>query len=312
MNKESLATLLRQRGVEVELRETLKGGTVSQVYSGRWQGQTVVIKHTEDLEPFDPTEIRIDKAGHLVDTEILKRLAGTEIEVPKVLAYFPEITTTVMEDVRGRGVELLQTKINRGELPEGVARLIGRRLGQLGQEMRRWERIRTNETGEESIYERGLELRLIYPNQQREYLELEKRFLAHNQYLCWPDGHPKNILVDNESQVVFIDFGRSVYGDQDYMLPNFLAHIVIYALAGYVEREQAKRFGRAVIAGYQEITEDNEVVMVKYLAMEVLHRAFGKWIEGVKTREQKLRLVEFGLGVFDDKVKSWDELWVRV
>jgi hypothetical protein len=42
--------------------------------------------------------------------------------------------------------------------------------------------------------------------------------------------------------------------------------------------------------------------------MEVLHRANGKWIDGVETTKQKIRLYEFGLKVFDYKVENIDSL----
>ena len=42
--------------------------------------------------------------------------------------------------------------------------------------------------------------------------------------------------------------------------------------------------------------------------MEVLHRANGKWIQGVETKEQKLSLYKLGLTVFDEKINTINQL----
>ena len=42
--------------------------------------------------------------------------------------------------------------------------------------------------------------------------------------------------------------------------------------------------------------------------MEVLHRANGKWINGIDTAKQKVRLYHFGLNIFDESVNTIEDL----
>lgn len=299
--QEDLEKELRKRGLAVTLKNKLKGGVFSQVYDAELNGKTVVVKHTENVIPFDPTEFFISKRAHLIDTKILKLLKKSlHIVVPKIYYYYPDITTTIMEDVRESGFQLLNNLIIEKNLPLSSAENVGKSLAYLAKESRSWKPFVTNESAKQSIYERGLELRLAYPNDQKQYLFLEKEFTQNSAYWVWPDGHPKNMFVNNKGEVVFIDFGRSHWGDQRYMLPNFLAHIVIYSLAGYIKPKHAKDFVQSCVSAYIEIEPVNESVFCQYLAMEVLHRANGKWIQGVDTKKQKLELYHFGLSVFDD------------
>ena len=46
----------------------------------------------------------------------------------------------------------------------------------------------------------------------------------------------------------------------------------------------------------------DELLFCQYLAMEVFHRANGKWITGIDTKKQKLALLKFGYTVFDEKI----------
>jgi len=151
-------------------------------------------------------------------------------------------------------------------------------------------------------------LRLLYPNNPEKYQDLAKTYLEQNRYWLAPDGHPKNVLVNPEGTIALIDFGRSHYADQRYMLPNFLAHIVIYTLAGYIDKNSAAEYIQKAIKAYQELEPIDPPLFCQYLAMEVLHRAFGKWIQGVDKTEQKVKLVKFGLEVFDRPVVTIDSL----
>ena len=307
--KEYLQTALHNLGLNITLGETLKGGVVSQIYEANLDGKRVVVKHTENLIPFDPTEIFIDRRGHNIDTKVLKLLSksGT-VRVPKVLYHFPKITTTVMEDLRQDGFVLLNPLLLRGELPENSAASIGKALANLVKESGNWKPFMTNESAQESIYERGLELRLCYPNSQKQYLALEKEFTEHNEHWVWPDGHPKNMFVKPNRGVAFIDFGRSHWGDQRYMLPNFLAHIVMYTLAGYVDPVKTKSYISNCVAAYRNLEPFDEILFCRYLAMEVLHRCNGKWVDGIEKREQKVKLYNFGLTVFDDNIDTVEKL----
>lgn len=308
-SKEHLQTTLKGLGLNITLEGTLKGGFTSQVYEARLDDKRVVVKHTENVTPFDPTELFINRNGHNTDTKVLKILFhSTSIRAPKVIYHFPKITTTVMEDLRPEEFLLLNPLLLHGELPNNSAASIGRALANLARESRDWKRFSTNESAQENIYERGLELRLAYANSQKQYVSLEKEFTENDVNWVWPDGHPKNMFVKPNGEVAFIDFGRSHWGDQRYMLPNFLAHIVIYTLAGYLDPLKAKPYIIECISMYSKLEPVNEKLFCEYLAMEVLHRCNGKWIEGLEKREQKVKLYNFGLTVFDDNIKSIERL----
>ena len=159
----NLEKILQAKGLKIKIKKILKGGTVSQVYTADLDGQAVVVKHTDDLQPFDPTEIFISKNGHLVDTKVLQLLQKSSVKAPQVIKFFPDIFTTVMVDVRTDGFTLLSDLILDKSLPLNSAAKIGRALANLAQESRRFKKFKTNETAGQSIYERGLELRLTYP-----------------------------------------------------------------------------------------------------------------------------------------------------
>ena len=308
---ELLEAELLKKKVKLRLGNLLKGGTVSQVYQAKYEtGQPIVVKHTNSLVPFDPTELFIDKEGHNTDTKILKLLSETNlVKVPQIKHHFPDITTTIMEDMTDSGYNLLFSSLIAGNLPFKTATTIATALANLIKVSKKWQPFYTNESAQMSIYERGLELRLAYPNTQEEYLNLEKQFIKpKNSGFVWPDGHPKNMLVNQLGEVVFIDFGRSHWGDQQYMLPNFLAHIVIYALAGYYPLKQAAKYLKTAVVAYQKLETVDEKLFCQYLAMEVLHRANGKWIDGIKTATQKTNLYRFGLEVFDQQIFQIDAL----
>lgn len=303
--KELLLNVLQKKELNITLGKTLKGGTVSQVYEAELDNKKAIVKHTEDLYPFDPTEIFISKKGHNQDTKILKILSKSKnIRVPKILYFFPEITTTVMEDLREKGLSLLSDIILSKKLPLNSAEKIGRSLANLAVESRNWKIFTTNESAHQSIYERGLELRLAYPNTQEQYLYLEKEFIENKRYLMWPDGHPKNMFVNNSGEVIFIDFGRSVWADQRYMLPNFLSHIAIYSLVGYYSQREAINFIDNTIRSYKTIDNINEAIFCQYFGMEILHRATGKWLSGISKTDNKVKLFRFGLMIFDNKILS--------
>ncbi len=306
---ELLTEALLKKGLRVKMKNILKGGVVSQVYEATLKDKTVIVKHTEDVSPFDPTEIFISKKGHNQDTRILEKLSDSpKIKVPKVLYFFPDITTTIMEDVRENEYALLSDLLLGKSLPHNSAENVGQSLANLAIESRKWKRFSTNESARQNIYERGLELRLAYPNTQEEYLSLENEFLTNDNFWVWPDGHPKNIFVNPKGEVILIDFGRSVWGDQRYMLPNFLSHIIIYSLSGYYSVEKAGDYVVSCINAYKKLESIDEAVFCRYLGMEILHRANGKWLTGIKTAEQKVKLFQFGLNIFDKKITTVQDL----
>ena len=307
--KDDLEAELRKNGLAISLHETLKGGFFAQVYAATLDGKAVVVKHVGSITPFDPTEFYIPDSQFLTDVKVLRLLQHAKtIRVPGIIATLPKIRTVILEDMRQSDFVLMNDQILQKKLTLASSQTIGTTLALLAQESRKWKKFATNESAEQSMYERGFELRMLYPNSQTHYLSLEKEFVGNDGYFCWPDGHPKNVFVDIKGNVSFIDFGRSHWSDQRYMLPNFLAHIVVYALAGYVEKDLAKEYIREAVKAYQFIETIDEPLFCQYLAMEVLHRAAGKWVAGITTKEQKLALYDFGLTVFDEKRDKIDKL----
>lgn len=309
IEKVTLESEIRSRDLDIKLDRLLKGGFTSQVYSGILGNEKIVIKHTEHLIPFDPTEIFLDKEQNNVDAKVLHLLQNSkEVKVPKVLFHWDDITTTIMENTYEKGFLLLNDIILAKTLTTYSAAPIGFSIANFIKESRKWINIKTSIAPEECFYERGLELRLAYPNSQNQFLQLEKEYLTNNQYYMWPDTHPKNIFVNGNGDCVFIDFGFVHKADQRFILPNFLAHIVLYSLAGYVSSDIAREYILKCVEAYSKIEPVNELIFCQYLAMEVLHRSYGKWIQGIDFRKQKTKLISFGLQVFDDNIKDIDSL----
>ena len=302
-NITSLQLFLKAQGLNIKLGNTLKGGVDSQVYEAVLNFKKVVVKHTEDRgdklfePPFSPVDFYVARENHNIDAKILNLLSDSSISVPKILHHFQEQSTTIMDDLREDGFELLSNIIIKGGLNINSASNIGKKLGQLcnfGQKLPEFDTVKNRYT---QIFERGLELRLAYPNTQTEYLCVEKEFVNNVQGWMWPDGHPKNIFVDIKGDIRFIDFGGTYWGDQRFMLPNFLAHIVLFSLAGYLNKEDAVKYIYACVNGYRESQNIQEDIFCKYLVMEIFHRSFGKWIDGIDTPEQKLSCLSFALNM---------------
>lgn len=310
IDKLNLQKELQRRGLKIELKENLKGGFISQVYSAILDGLHVIVKHTEDAYPFDPTELYLDKKSHKVDTQVLKNLQNnSEFRVPKILFDFPDISTSIMENLYSQGYSLMQENIFKNKFSINSVKKVGRSLAYLTIESRKWKEFSSIvQNAQMSIYERGLELRLSYPNTQKEYLSLEKEYLANNKYFSWPDCHPKNVFVNEKGECAFIDFGYSQWADQRFMLPSHLAHIVIYSLAEYIKSDLATEYILQCVNAFKDIEPINNDIFCRYLAMEVFHRANGKWLSGIDTKEQKLSLLKFGMTVFDNGVKKIEQL----
>jgi len=308
-NKEELQKKLRSEGISITLDDVLKGGFFAQVYSAMLDGKAVVVKHVGSLTPFDPTEFYIPEKQFFTDIKVLKLLQKSKkVRVPRIIASFPKIRTVILEDMRESGFTLMSEQIMNKEFSLSSAQTVGSVTAHLMRDSRTWKEFATNESAEQNIYERGLELRLLYPNSQSQYHALEKEFTENNKHFCWPDGHPKNVFVNNKGEVAFIDFGRSSWADQCFMLPNFLAHIAVFSLCGYIPKDRAREYILTAVKSYSEIEEVNEKQFCQYFAMEVLHRAAGKWMSGINSKEQKLALYNFGLSIFDDIIETINQL----
>jgi len=160
----------------------------------------------------------------------------------------------------------------------------------------------------ENLEEKTEAIKTIDKDGWKEIIKREKEYINTNKYWSWPDGHPKNIFVNQKGEVAFIDFGYSQWADQRFILPSHLAHIVIYSLAGCIEKDLAKDYILRCIDTFKKIEPINEDIFCRYLAMEVFHRANGKWVVGIETKEQKLALLKFGFTVFDEKINTINQL----
>lgn len=293
----------------LKIQETLHGGYMSQVYGATYDESPVVVKHSEDTFPFDPTAFFISR--HIQDTEakvLLNLKNSNAVRVPKIICHFNDITTTVMEDLRPKEFTLMSKIIVAGHLPMESARPIGRALAALTQESRTWKLFETDQTAIQNIYDRGLELRMAYPNNQTQYKMIEHRFTHHNQGWIWVDGTPKNVMITPSGEAAFIDFGLSCYGDQQHTLPNFLSHIAVYFEAGILDKKQSLQYIRDCIDEYCRTEHIDESSFCQYFGMEILHRSMGKRIQGVERIDQKLALTKIGLRIFDENVESINTL----
>lgn len=309
----SLEAELKKRGLNIKLGNLLAGGVMSQVYEAKLDERKVIVKHTEDRgeglfsAPFSPYDFFLGRESGNLDTIIIKKLKNSVIKTPTVIHYFPDIYTTILSDLREEGFILLMSEILERKFNTNSAENLGRNLALLNQEMKKWKPFETVESAEQQIYQRGMELRLFYANTQEYYKELESHYCKKGQYI-WTDGHPKNILVDSEGRVAFIDFGRTHMGDKEYVLPNFLAHIVIYGLAEYIDKKETIDYLSRAIESFRKIEDLDEKLFCKYLGMEVLHRSSGKWISGIDGRDKKLKNIEFGMKIFDLEIKTQTDL----
>ena len=315
-----LESKIKEKFPAFKLGKSLSGGTVASVFEGTIDKQKVVVKHTENTEPQLPVDYLIMNEAHDAEVRVLKRLATEQhIRVPQIIDDMSKITTLIMEDTRTDGFANLSELILKKNLNMKSAKHIGTALAHLTQTSREWEEFKTNESAQLSFYERSLEMLLTYPNELKRYKELELQFTQYEpekedqqgkpRYFVWPDSHPKNILINKNGEATFIDFGRCHWGDQNYMLPNFLAHMVLYGLTKYITKSKMVKYVETCIKAYKDVEPiENEELFGQYLAMELLHRANGRFIEGITKKEHKISIQSLGLAIFDGKIKSIKKL----
>jgi hypothetical protein len=313
---EKLQEFLINQGLNIQLLLPLKGGVDSQVYSAKLDEKNVVVKHTEDRSqsvynpPFSEIDFFVDRENHNMDTKVLKKLSKSTVRVPEVIRHFPEVTTTIMEDLKDSGYELMLTMIVNNNLSLDTAFSMGDKLAELALISKEWESFECYKNPYIQFFERGLELRLAFPNTQKEFTELKEAFTNKKRYWMWPDSHPKNIFINNKTgEVAFIDFGGSYWGDQNFMLPNFIGQFLIYVTGGYISVEFALGYIEKIISAYSNKISIDETLLCKYVGMEVLHRAYGKWVEGVNNSNHKIKNIKLGLMIFENHIVTIDGLF---
>jgi len=305
----SLLKELKAAGHPVELGERLKGGVVSEVFAATCNGERVVVKFTNDVVDPDPTNYFMPKETQYVDVKLLSYLRKQNVvRVPDLLYASSDFPVSVMEDLRQSGYNLLSAELEKGEIPLNAARNFGSDIALMQLALAKHDEFYTALSGQQIYYSRGQELRQAYPNKPEYFQVNYDRFTTSNQQLSAVDTHPKNAFIGKDGSVAWIDFGCSVWSDSDFALPNFLSHIAIYMLAGYISGDDAIRFIRNAIEGYAEHKSINEKSFTQYFAGEVLHRWAGKWFSGVDATDQKLRILHYGMTVFDKRLFSIDQL----
>jgi hypothetical protein len=304
-DKVQVEDALRSLGLDVSLGLPLKGGVVSLVYEGNTDNTPVIIKYTKDHSDADPTNYYMPSETHFID---LLHYLKDQVRVPAV--YFSDARNplTVMEDLRTDDYTLISLQLLNGILPLSSAKDIGSDIAVIQKSLSEHMPFYSALSGPQLYYSRGQELRQIYPSHPEYYRENFERFINENQQLSAVDTHPKNSFTDSSGNVAWIDFGCSAWCDRDFALPNFLAHIAVYSIAGYVDTEEATLFIRDSIDSYSASMPIDEQVFSKYFAGEILHRWAGKWIEGIDSTEKKINILKFGTAIYDEKKFSIDSL----
>ncbi|MDA1317227.1 MAG: phosphotransferase [bacterium] len=319
-NPKDLESKVKTKFPSFKMGKSLSASDKVKVFEGTIDKQKVVVKHTENTEPKLPVDYLIMNESHDAEVRVLKRLATEQhIRVPQLIENMDKITTLVMEDLRVDGFVNLSQLILKKNINMKSAKHIGSSLAHLIQISREWEEFKTNESAQLSFYERSLEMLLAYPNDLKRHKKLESQFTQYAQekeeqdkkprHFVWPDSHPKNMLINKNGEVTFLDFGRCHWGDQNYMLPNFLAHIVLYSLTKHIPKSKAIKYAEVCIKAYKDIEPiEDEGIFAQYLAMELFHSANGRFVEGITKKEHKISAQSLGLAILDGNIKSIKKL----
>lgn len=229
---------------------------------------------------------------HLVDLELLLWLQQhSQLLVPEVLSYDRDNRVTVMRDFRLQGFTLLQDLVVAGAVSPTMGVAIGRDLARLVAELRQLsleQSLVPAEKAVEQLEERSDELRTTLGYDPEFNIRVESilsNFLHTGAMLVATDTHPKNMAIAGD-QVMFFDFGRTIFADPRFTLPNFCAHLGLAWLGGCLSPTIASETLRQTIEQYQVEAQRmgspdlDEAVFVEYFLMELLHRGKGaRWID---------------------------------
>lgn len=295
---------LALREAELEIHEVLQGGVVSIVASGTYiadgERTPVAVKHTKkEIKPgakfcyHDIKDFLSNAyASQKLDAQILEDLQeNTDIKVPKLIKYFEKENVTILENFNPDGFGLLQDSLIKGEkLDPKVFENIGRTLAHINNFSKNsGKKYKGLEDPQMQMEQRFVELMTsLYDGRMQYFNQLwEDIHNSENRYFGWPDGHPKNIAVDKENSVLIFDFGRSVEFDLDYVLPNFLAHILLFSLTGAIDFELGIQYVQKTIQSFNSNAKKlnpnytfNERKFVWYAVAEIAHRGKTmRWID---------------------------------
>lgn len=281
----------------LQLRSTLSGGVISTVADGVYTNRkneriNVAVKHTKENLLRGPKFSHIEQQGifaharqsHILDAEILSKLQShSSIKVPSLVYVNTDHYVTIMDNFYTHGCNLLENSlIDHRSLPLKTYFNIGRMLADVVTTFPRLS-LQTP-CAEDQLFQlehRTEEMRIsLYDNRMDFYNELFDSLRHDHQGLIWTDGHPKNIAVNMKGDVIFFDFGRSIVCDVDYVLPNFLAHIILVCITGCIPFPRMKViFAKVMNAYVTRITETNnnyypfdEKKFIYYIMTELVHR----------------------------------------
>jgi hypothetical protein len=318
LNERQIIDVLKTSGQFVRLGGSLYGGVMSSVYEGelisKGADKRIIVKHTgnrikSSMEP--PFHERIDHEipaeSQNLDAHILKFLRRTHVEDD--LLYFPDLIhhddalkISIQEDLRycDDKFVLLSDLIKSGDneylfsggvFGLGIAKII-KSFSSLPAS------IKPVEYPKEQFTERGLELLFVYPNEQKYFKEFMRRMtddLCSSYQIIPTDIHPKNIFYSKNKRIAVIDFGRTVQGDFQYVLPSFLSHIYINALMGKIPNEIFKSFYCSVIDSFSELYFIDVKSFSFYFGVELMHRAAGKYVDYFEPNDIDMKVKLIGL-----------------
>jgi len=305
------------RGEEIVVESLLSGGVVSVVGKGYFikagKRIPVAIKHTKQEialnDKFSPLEsrniLKYAASTQHVDAHILTHLQNNpHVPVPKVISYHEKERITILRDFGEDGYTLFQDAIIAGsELQSHTFVQIGKILAHLRAEMEQMKHIEGVENRELQIEERTDELRVsLYNDRMGFYNKIWAALLDEKQSaFTWTDGHPKNMGINSQGDVVIFDFGRSIWCDPEYPVANFLGQIYLFGLTGSILPAMVVRCAEALLDAfrktYTELSDNpkglNEQHLVWYLTAEIAHRGKTmRWIDPklVKISETRVKL----------------------
>jgi hypothetical protein len=315
-----ISTLELSQGESLVAEELLSGGVVSIVAQGTYVDASgtsfdVAIKHSrEQIETGDNFSV-LEKEGMLahaydsydVDVAVLELFQNSsEVIVPKILLNVADKKILVMENFNSAGFTLLQNTLVSGDIRLGCAENLGTSLALLQKKLDIEHTIVPVEHRLTQFLERFDELRItLYNGRMSIFNRIMTRFM-HKETFTYTDGHPKNMAVNDKGEVMFFDFGRSIKCDSAFVLPNFLAHILLVTLSGCVSLAEGLEFFEKTKSSFEKIAPVDEIIFVEYLTAEIIHRGLAlRWLDDAiaSTHGSALKNATMHLGdlVFADK-----------
>ncbi len=298
--------------IDLESVQPLSGGVVSLILSVGLQEalpggeDSLVVKHTfAEINPA-PVHGHTDNTSllepardtHHLDFEFLEALQkDNDLLVPTVQYYNKSQAVTVMTDFRSQGFTLMQELLVHGNLTGKSAKEVGRSLAKLTIKMRSLsKKLKAVEDSTAQARERLEELYGFLRSNLDLYRSIEKRFISGTT-LVPTDTHPKNIaLSKKQDKAMLFDFGRSIVADEQFVSPNFAAHIGLGLLGGCfadqaVGREYLKKFVKSFQKHFDKKVD--ELSFVQYFTAELLHRGLsGRWLDPKIFTNSSLQEVE--------------------